>query len=191
MSDEISGAIVGGLIGFVGALIPLYHSTCYSRFSRAVEEHERYHSWVRGIVRECEHLAESANEVKGLYDAIVSGGEIAPPTKELNTDFLGQARSAIIAHPRSPELFGPLTKAFRDCIHTNDMMRRFEHLCGKTEDRPTLARPLASTIKSCEGVLTSISELRKVADEHNHYLATQKLHFRAYLFPLSLYCDCR
>jgi hypothetical protein len=127
---------------------------------------------------------------------MLGGGQLTCPTKELNTDFVQQARVAILDHPRSEVLFRPLTEAYRDCIHTNDMMRRFEGVYKEaTQANPPevqrLQGILPNTSSSCGGVLNSLQLALRIAREHEVYERSITPRLRAFLWPISLYCDCR
>lgn len=127
MSDSVAGAIVGGTIGFVSALAVAVLSLLFSfrneAYKRSLAAHNAYVSWLRGLIPECEFLLACLEE---LRPAFFTTGQVAIPTKRFNYDFLAAARIEIMKHPRSVVLFPKLTAAYRDVVHTNDMMDRLE-----------------------------------------------------------------
>ena len=127
MSDAVEGAIVGGAIGFVAALaaalLPMLFAFRNDQYRRAFRAYSEYASWLRGLIPECEFLLQCVDE---LQPAFSTGGQVTIPTKRFNYDFLGAARTEMIKHPRSITLFPRLTAAYRNIVHTNDMMDRLE-----------------------------------------------------------------
>lgn len=195
MSDEVVGAIVGGVIGLLGASIPLGWSWISTRFEAAKAIHNTYTSWLRGLIPELEHLEGCVQEIKAPYDCMANGGNLVCPTKELNTDFLAQARVGIIGHPRAEILFRPLTEAYRDCIHTNDMMRRFEkkyqQATTSQNPRADLAGILIPTAVSCAGVLGSVRNALSNAREQERLVTGSPPKLRQFLpYPFCPSCPC-
>src|SRR5881392_313763 len=130
MSDAIAGALVGGLIGFISGLAVAVLSILWTyrrdQYGDALATHREYLSWLRGLVPECELIVASIEELRPTYEGMLSGGDLRCPTRRLNSDFLAAARLGVMKHPRGCRLFPPLTRAYRDVVHTNDMMARFE-----------------------------------------------------------------
>jgi hypothetical protein len=96
------------------------------RFHCWVQTHRDYLSWLRGLIPECDLITASINEVTPIYLNMLQGGQLQCPTKQLNSDFLAGARLGVIKHPRAAMLFPTLTNAYRDVVHTNEMMTRYE-----------------------------------------------------------------
>ena len=127
MSDSVGGAIVGGIIGFVSAsavaVLSLLFTFRNEAYKRSLAAHNEYVSWLRGLIPECEFLLSCLDE---LQPAFLRSGQVAIPTKRFNYDFLATARIEMMKHPRSVVLFPKLTAAYRNVVHTNDMMDRLE-----------------------------------------------------------------
>jgi hypothetical protein len=93
------------------------------------------------------------------------------PTKQLNADFLGAARLGVMKHPRGMMLFPPLTSAYRDVVHTNEMMKRFEDdfrrvaNAGMMNWQIELGGILQSTDACMPAVRASVQKLRDVASD--------------------------
>ena len=127
MPDVILAALVGGAIGLVAASIPLLWGLHYERYKRALNAHRDYLAWLRGIIPECEFIIACIDQLLPTYQAMLQpGAQLVCPTKRLNSDFLAAARLGVMKHPRSIILFPRLTDAYRDVVHGNDMMGRFE-----------------------------------------------------------------
>src|SRR5213592_26410 len=126
MPESIAGAIVGGIIGFVSAfaiaVLSLLFTFRNEMYTRSLGAHNAYVSWLRGLIPECEFLLTCLDELQPAF----TSGHIAIPTKRFNYDFLAAARIEMMKHPRSAVLFPKLTAAYRNVVHTNDMMDRLE-----------------------------------------------------------------
>jgi len=103
------------------AVISLLLTLRNEAYKRSLAAHNAYISWLRGLVPECEFLLTCLDELEPLA---VTAGQVV--TKRFNYDFLAAARIEMIKHPRSVVLFPKLTTAYRNIVHTNDMMDRLE-----------------------------------------------------------------
>src|SRR5438094_4287249 len=156
MSDAIAGALVGGLIGFISGLAVAVLSILWTylrdQYGDALVTHREYLSWLRGLVPECELIIASIEELRPTYEGMLAGGNLRCPTRRLNLDFLAAARLGVMKHPRGCRLFPPLTRAYRDVVHTNDMMARFEARYRETggadqwQEMEGILRPTAECI---------------------------------------------
>jgi hypothetical protein len=130
MSDTIAAGLITAIMGLIAAIIAatitILFAFRHDRYRRAVRSHEEYLSWLRGLIPECTYITSTIEEVAPLYQSMLGGGGPQCPTKHLNADFLGAARFGVMKHPRGITLFPPLTSAYRDVVHTNEMMTRFE-----------------------------------------------------------------
>jgi len=172
MSDAVEGAIVGGVIGFVAALaaalLPVLFAFRNDQYRRALRSHSEYASWLRGLIPECEFLLQCVDE---LQPAFFTGGQVSIPTKRFNYDFLGAARTEMIKHPRSVVLFPRLTAAYRNIMHTNEMMDRLEaasrELHSSTMAQFTFQGLFQSTAACFPATRASIEALLTLAREQN------------------------
>lgn len=163
MTEQTIGIIVGAVIAIVASCIPLWWAHCSAKYQAALAQHEQYASVLRGLIPELQHLHGCATELTNLYKSTRDGGDLICPTKELNTDFLQDSRLKMTSHPRSENLFRSITEAYRDCVHTNDMMRRFEEYYKGVMQFPNrrdriLNGPLGPTLASCESVSATITK---------------------------------
>ena len=130
MSDTIAAGLLTAIVGLIAAIIAATITVLFAfrheRLRRATRTHDEYLSWLRGLIPECKYITSTIDEVAPLYRAMLNGAGPQCPTKHLNADFPGAARFGVMKHPRGMMLFKPLTSAYRDVVHTNEMMTRFE-----------------------------------------------------------------
>jgi len=168
--DVILAALVGGAIGLVAASIPLLWGLHYERYKRALNAHRDYLAWLRGIFPECEFIIACIDQLLPTYQAMLQpGAQLVCPTKRLNSDFLAAARLGVMKHPRSIILFPRLTDAYRDVVHGNDMMGRFEDRYQRVIGSPNAAAQLAGILNPTSQALPvvrgKVVELRDLALE--------------------------
>jgi len=143
MSDAVAGAFIAGMISLAAALLAAAATIAFTfredEYRRALATHREYLSWLRGLVPECDLIMTTIDQLQPLYTGILQTGQSGCPTKQLNTDFLAAARLGILKHPRAAALFPTLTNAYRDVVHTNEMMTRYEdmYLGGYQFTEPT------------------------------------------------------
>ena len=176
---SVSAAIVGSLLT---AFIAIVWSRIYDSHKAKQAKHEEYLAWLRGIKIECKHVVSCIDEVKdgqGGFVSIAEGKSSGCITKRLNEDLLQRARIEVIHHPRSCVLQEPLTTAYRDVVHTNGMMDRYEQKYRWLTDKSNNAKPgdelpdtrkevegiLDPTIRALGGVRASVEKLREVVEE--------------------------
>jgi hypothetical protein len=167
MSDAISGAIVGGVIGFISGLavaaLSIVWAYWHDRYRRALARHNEYLSWLSGLAPECEFIVSTLDQLGPTYVGMQNNGTLMCPTKRLNSHFLGAALVEIIKHPRGSTLFPKLTSAYRDVVHTNDMMARFEKRYSETAGSPNqwaeMQGILVPTSQCIPGARVSVSTL--------------------------------
>jgi len=172
MPDSILGAIIGALIGLISGLavagLSIIWTYRHDEYRRALSTHREYISWLRGLVPECELILLSIEELRPTYDDMIATGNLRCPTRRLNSDFLAAARLGVMKHPRGCRLFPPLTRAYRDVVHTNDMMARFEARYRETagadqwREMEGILRPTAECMP---GVRSSVESLLGAARE--------------------------
>ena len=173
MSDAIAGALVGGLIGFISGLAVAVLSILWTyrrdQYGDALATHREYLSWLRGLVPECELIVASIEELRPTYEGMLSGGDLRCPTRRLNSDFLAAARLGVMKHPRGGHLFPRLTRAYRDVVHVNEMMSRFETRYGEVASFPNpreaIQGILRPTTECMPGVRASVEALLAAARE--------------------------
>jgi len=168
--DEILAALVGGAIGLLAASVPLLWSLHYERYKRALNSHRDYLAWLRGIIPECEFIITCIGQLLPVYQGMLQpGAQLVCPTKRLNSDFLAAARLGVMKHPRSVILFPLLTDAYRDVVHSNDMMTRFEDTYQRVIGTPNAAAQLAGILNPTSQALPvargKVEELRDLALE--------------------------
>jgi hypothetical protein len=173
MPNAILQTLVGGVIGFLSALavaaLSIFWAYCHDRYRRAVRTHYEYLSWLRGLVPECEFIISTLNQLRPEYDDMIKSENLRCPTKQLNADFLAAARLGIMKHPRGTQLFPMLTSAYRDVVHTNDMMTRFEirytETAGSAKQYPEMQGILLPTSQCIPSVHASVTALLAAARE--------------------------
>jgi hypothetical protein len=173
MSDAIAGAIVGGLIGFISGLavaaLSILWTYRHDQYRRALVTHREYLSWLRGLVPECELIVSSIDELQPTYNGMLTSGDLRCPTRRLNSDFLAAARLGVMKHPRGSRLFAPLTRAYRDVVHTNEMMSRFEtryrEVTGSANRWQEMQGILRPTAECMPGARASVEALLAAARE--------------------------
>ena len=150
LESQLFAAVVGALIGIFPAYwIGLLHER--------KKEQKEYQSWLAGLSAELGHIDKCIDEIT----PIIQGGN--PSTKRMNSDFLEQARLAIFSFDVDESFLESLTNAYRDIVHTNDMLNRFEK---KVENRNMIQ---GNTLASMNGVKNSVSALKeKVSQKRNN-----------------------
>lgn len=145
LDSNIFAAIVGGMIGFLSSIIT---SIWYSGHQAKIAKYNGYKAWCNGVQAEVNHLNEVMNEL----DDVLKNMQV-PPTKRLNHDYLEQARIKIIEYESDLEFLETLTNAYRDVVHTNDMLDRLE------KDFATRPQVIGNVIASVKGVRASMTNL--------------------------------
>lgn len=178
---SVFAAITGSLLT---AFITIVWSRIYDSHKAKQSKHEEYLAWLRGLKIECKHVVSCIDEVKDGEAGFVSikeGKFFGCITKRLNEDLFQRARIEVIRHPRSCVLQEPLTTAYRDIVHTNGMMDRYEQKYHCLVEKVTLAKPgdelpdtrneilgiLDPTIAALNGVRGSVENLRKIVEEQD------------------------
>src|SRR5438034_3734158 len=152
MPDAIIAAIIACFISFFASALVFAGGLRHHSYRREVAMHQKYLSWLRGLIPESEFLISCVDELHPAFQQMLAGGPPIVPTKQLNSDFLAAARIGIMEHPRSVILFPRLTSTYRDVVHTNDMMSRFERLCHELINLPMAGlqfQPLLQSTAAC------------------------------------------
>jgi hypothetical protein len=113
-----------------------------------------YLGWLHGLEAETDHLKKVILEITGIMQAIQPGGLC---TKRLNHDFLEKARMAIFGYDVDAGFLETLTNAYRDVVHTNDMIERHEQAVMNNRDTAGIH---GSVLASMQGVNNSVEALR-------------------------------
>ena len=138
---QLFAAIIGALIGIVPAhLLTAWHERRTGR--------KDYVSWLNGLFAELKHIEACVNEIS---DIVQSG---TPSTKRMNEDFLEESRLKFFAFDKDLAFLESLTNAYRDIVHTNAMLDRFEKMA------PNHAPFQPNVQASMKGVGSSISCLK-------------------------------
>ena len=145
LDSNIFAALVGGLIGFFSSWLT---SIWYTARQNKIAKYNGYKSWCNGVQAEINHLMAVMNEL----DDVLKNMQV-PPTKRLNHDYLEQARIKIIEYESDLEFLEILTNAYRDVVHTNDMLDRLE------KDFATRPQVINNVIASVKGVRASMTNL--------------------------------
>jgi hypothetical protein len=87
---------------------------------------------------------------------MLAGGTHVIPTKQLNSDFLAAARIGIMKHPRSVVLFPRLTSTYRDVVHSNEMLSRFERMSHELIDSRMARFRFQSVLRSTAACFPSV-----------------------------------
>ena len=144
--SNILAAFVGGLIGFFSSLVT---SIWYTNRQKKILRYQGYYSWCSGVLAEIRHLLKVVDEIKDILDR-----RGVPSTKRLNHDYLEQARIKVIDFEDDLILLESLTNAYRDIVHTNDMLDRLER---DFETKPSF---LSNVVSSMVGVKNSLVALQ-------------------------------
>jgi len=185
MSTELIAATIGGLIGIAGSSLAFVWSFFYDKYRAALESHDRYHSWLNGLGYECDHALATINELVPSLECNRQGDRRLL-LKHLNTDFLAQARTAVLEHERSQGLFPTLTAAYRNIAHCNEMLDRWEraimvlstpkqqsNLPGFTNLDPLADSTLASFVATRE----TINQLKQIIALQQNIMARTQPRF--------------
>ena len=137
--SQLFAAVVGALIG----ILPAYWLGFFNERSKEKKAHKL---WLFGLSAELSHIQKCITEIKRVIE------QRRTPTKRMNSDFVESARLAIFNYERDLEFLESLTNAYRDIVHTNEMLERLER-----SDNPEAFRSNASA--SMDGVERSIQAL--------------------------------
>ena len=162
LDSQAFAAIIGALIG----IIP---TAWYAKKRKQQEDRVTYFGWLNGLSAETEHIKKVIQEITGILRA----GGIC--TKRINHDFLEKSRLVIFAYDEDTHFLETLTNAYRDVVHTNDMIDRHERLAAsnQTEGATTF---VANVLASMEGVGNSINALQALLQNKlNRSHAEQKM----------------
>jgi len=139
--SQLFAAVVGALIGVIPAYwLGLLHEKSKDKNS--------YQGWLTGLATELRHIDKCIDEITGVIR------KENPSTKRMNSDFIEQARLAIFNFERDADFLESLTNAYRDIVHTNEMLNRYEN---KTENRNSM---LSNILASMTGVKNSVNDLK-------------------------------
>jgi hypothetical protein len=145
LDSQLFAAVVGALIG----ILPAYWLGFFNERSK---EKKTYKFWLFGLSAELTHIQKCITEIKGVI------AQRGTPTKRMNSDFVESARLAIFNYERDLVFLESLTNAYRDIVHTNEMLERLE----RHEDRDAF-RPNASA--SMDGVERSVQALQALINQ--------------------------
>lgn len=146
VESQLFAAIVGAVIGLLPAhlLMALHEKR---------KERQQHTSWLHGLLAEIAHIDGCINEIS----TITASGK--PSTKRLNSDFFAQSRLVLFAYDKDVVFLQSLTNAFRDIVHTNDMLDRFERMA------PNHLSFAPNTQASLSGVHNSILSLKQIIEK--------------------------
>jgi len=139
--SQLFAAIIGALIGiFPAHLISAWHEKRKDR--------QTYTSWLNGLLAELKHIDGCIT----MINQIVQTG--SPSTKRMNSDFVEQSRLTLFGYDKDVDFLQCLTNAYRDLLHTNDMLDRFETMApNHTSFQPNM-------LACMKGVGASVSCLK-------------------------------
>jgi len=191
-------AIVGAIIGIIGSLLgaclPLIWAVRYNRFQGELEKHDQFLMWLRGIIPECEYIVVCVDELATPFVDTMAGRILACATKRLNSDFLEAARLGILKHPRGANVFLPLTTAYRNVTHTNEMMDRAEQELararGSQNPHAIIGGIFGSTIASLNVTRGSLTDLIALLREQEQLTVDHPPQFALFSFPAVRSCSC-
>jgi hypothetical protein len=147
--SNIFATIVGGAIGFFSSI---FVSIWYSGHHDKVLRYNNYKGWCNGVRAEINHLIKVIDEISSILK------ENVPSTKRLNHDYLEQARIRIVDFESDISFIESLTNAYRDVVHTNEMLNRLESNFEKSPNS------IANVKASMDGVKNSIQALNTKLD---------------------------
>jgi hypothetical protein len=148
-TSNIFAAIIGGAIGFFSSI---FTSIFYNGHQARIIKYEDYMAWCNGVKAEINHLLKVISEISSILDKGI------PCTKRLNHDYLEQARIKIPSFESDLKFLETLTNAYRDIIHTNNMLDRLERDFG---NRPQI---IGNVVASIDGVKKSVQSLNTGLD---------------------------
>ena len=130
-NSNLSGAVVGGAIGLVAALIasviPIIWTTHHDRYKRNLEEYDRYLHLSGALLNEINHLRTCVNEALQVVNQYAQNNKVVLPTERLNTEFLKAARLQLATISSSSGIFPSVTRALQEVDHCNGMLDRYEN----------------------------------------------------------------
>ena len=112
--------VAGGAIGFGASWFLARSQRRHALEQKAADERRSYKAWLTGLRAELNHIRKVIDEIT----PIAAGVNL--PTKRINSDFLKEARLVIFKYDEDTDFLELLTTAFRDIVHTNDMLDRLE-----------------------------------------------------------------
>ncbi len=143
--SQTFAAIIGALIGILPAFMLSYW---YDRRKKELEDYESHKAWLNGLAAELNHITKVIGEIT----TIIQGGDVS--TKRLNSDFIEKARLKIFTLDMDADFLEALTNAYRDIVHTNDMLERLEKMA------PNHSQFVQNVISSMTGVSNSVNCLK-------------------------------
>lgn len=191
------------LAAVVTALVPMIWMLHYDRYRSKLAAYEKWSLWLSTIQSEITHQRNSLHEMQGTFDQMVQQHSIAVVTKRFNEDFFRSSRIDM-DYPRTVHVFSNLTRAYRDTVHTNAMLDRFENeaaLYGQQfQENQNLPIPQSLTSLGCSvlgslvGVGESFDSLEEIIAEEQDGLHSEEPsifpdRFR-YLFEEDCNCGC-
>ena len=152
LDSQTFAAIIGAVIG----IIPTYIvSAWHEKKKKQAEDRLTYLGWLNGLSAETEHLRKVIQEITGIIQAL-QRGELC--TKRMNHDFLEKARMVIFGYDGDVGFLETLTNAYRDVVHTNDMLDRHESAVMNNRETTGIH---GSVLSSMQGVSNSLKALKE------------------------------
>jgi hypothetical protein len=145
----------------IGALIGIIPTAWYAKIRKKQEDRLTYLGWLNGLSAETEHISKVIKEITTIFQSNEPG---VVCTKRMNHDFLEKARLAIFGYDEDVGFLETLTNAYRDVLHTNDMIDRHERA---VISQSRVAEGIhGSVLASMQGVSNSVSALKaKLAEK--------------------------
>lgn len=147
MTDFINSQLTAAIVGALIAFFPAYGLSVLQENKKASKE---YQTWLRGLIAELKHIKGCIIEIT----SIVQDGN--PSTKRMNSDFIQQARLMLFSLETDSDLLERLTTAYRDIVHTNDMLDRYEK---KAENKHMIQPNVLASMKGVESSIDSLDNL--------------------------------
>ncbi len=141
IESQLFAAVVGALIG----ILPAFWIGLLRERSR---EKKNYQAWLFGLSAELSHINKCIVEIED----VIQKGDVS--TKRMNSDFVKAARLRIFSYDKDTEFLEMLTNAYRDIVHTNDMLERFEKRTANKQNFQT------NVLASMKGVGASVKVLQ-------------------------------
>jgi hypothetical protein len=139
--SQLFAAVIGALIGiFPAQLISAWHEKRKDR--------QAYAAWLNGLLAELNHIDGCITEITQIVQKGI------PSTKRMNSDFVKQCRLTLFGYDKDVGFLQCLTNTYRDIVHTNDMLDRFE----KMAQNHNSLQP--NVLASMKGVGASVSCLK-------------------------------
>lgn len=151
IDSQLFAAIIGALIGIIGVVLTFWLSIWHENRKKKQERCEAYTAWLNGLRAEIAHVIKCINEISEY----VNTGNIS--TKRMNTDFIEKARLQLFCYDEDIDFLECVTNAYRDIVHTNDMLERLERMFFEGKAYQTI---LPNIKASMQGVNNSVNNLK-------------------------------